>query len=103
MSLPSRPEVVVVGAGLAGLSGARRNTAVGVDMVVLEACGRVGGRIATVPRALPAAPPPPGLRRPVRLGDRRYVAWDHRDTPPTQGATVSATAVLRVRQRRAAA
>jgi glycine/D-amino acid oxidase-like deaminating enzyme len=56
-----------------------------------------------VPDALPAAPPPLGdLRRPVDLGDGRYVAGDHRDTPSIQGAMVSgrraATAVLRARR-----
>ena len=44
-----------------------------------------------VPRALPATPPPtpPGLRRPVDLGDGLFVAGDHRDTPSVQGALVS--------------
>ena len=37
-------DVVVVGAGLAGLAAARRLTAQGVDCVVLEARDRVGGR-----------------------------------------------------------
>jgi hypothetical protein len=66
--------------------------------------------LATVPvrHALPAAPPPLGdLRRPVDLGNGRYVAGDHRDTPSIQGAMVSgrraATAVLRARRTRAAA
>lgn len=65
--------------------------------------------LATVPapRALPAAPAPLELRRPVRLGDALYVAGDHRDTPSIRGAMVSgrraATAVLRARQGRAAA
>ena len=53
-----------------------------------------------IPRALPAAPPPQDrLRTPVRCGDGRYVAGDHRDSPSTQGALVSgrraADAVLR--------
>jgi phytoene dehydrogenase-like protein len=60
-----------------------------------------------VPGALPAAPPPLPLRRPVDLGDGLYVAGDHRDTPSIQGAMVSgrraATAVLRARTRKAAA
>jgi monoamine oxidase len=40
--------VVVVGAGLAGLTTARRLTAAGYDVVVLEARDRVGGRTYTV-------------------------------------------------------
>jgi phytoene dehydrogenase-like protein len=39
--------------------------------------------------ALPDTPGGSPLRRPVRLGDRRYVAGDHRDTPSIQGALVS--------------
>lgn len=42
-----------------------------------------------VSRALPAQEPPLHLRRPVRLGDGRYVAGDHRDTASIQGALVS--------------
>lgn len=40
-----------------------------------------------IPHALPDAAPPLGrLRRPVALGDGRYVAGDHRDSPSAQGA-----------------
>ncbi len=42
-----------------------------------------------VAAALPAQDPPLRLRRPVRLGNGRYVAGDHRDTASIQGALVS--------------
>lgn len=43
-----------------------------------------------IPHALPDASPPLGrLRRPVALGDGRYVAGDHRDSPSVQGALTS--------------
>lgn len=44
-------DVVVVGAGLAGLFAARTLAAAGVDVVVLEARDRVGGRTFTQPAA----------------------------------------------------
>jgi phytoene dehydrogenase-like protein len=47
MSLPARAEVVVVGAGLAGLSAAARLAAAGCDVHVLESSGHPGGRLAT--------------------------------------------------------
>ena len=43
----SRPDVVVVGAGLAGLACARRLTQVGRSVAVIEAGDAVGGRVRT--------------------------------------------------------
>ena len=47
-SNPDVADVVVVGAGLAGLSAARTLTSAGLDVVVLEARDRVGGRVHSV-------------------------------------------------------
>ena len=47
MSLPSRAEVVVVGAGLAGLSVATRLAAAGRDVHLVDAADHVGGRLTT--------------------------------------------------------
>ncbi|MGA5816389.1 NAD(P)/FAD-dependent oxidoreductase [Kitasatospora sp. NPDC094028] len=44
---PSDPDVVVVGAGLAGLAAARVLTGHGLAVQVLEATDRIGGRMAT--------------------------------------------------------
>ena len=45
--LPRHSDVVIVGGGAAGLAAARQLTAVGVEVVLLEAAARLGGRIVT--------------------------------------------------------
>ncbi|WP_029433803.1 NAD(P)/FAD-dependent oxidoreductase [Blastococcus sp. URHD0036] len=47
MVLPARAEVVVIGAGLAGLSAAGRLARAGIDVHVVEAGRHAGGRLAT--------------------------------------------------------
>jgi phytoene dehydrogenase-like protein len=47
MSPPRTADVVVVGAGLAGLRASGDLAGAGLDVVVLEAADRVGGRVAT--------------------------------------------------------
>ena len=42
-----------------------------------------------IPEALPATAAPLNVRKEVRLGNGRYLAGDHRDTPSIQGALVS--------------
>ena len=46
-SLPANPDVVVIGAGGAGLSAARTLLKAGKSVVILEAMNRVGGRAYT--------------------------------------------------------
>ena len=41
-------DVIVIGAGLSGLSAARRLTAYGLDVIILEARQRVGGRLLSL-------------------------------------------------------
>lgn len=49
--LPSQPDVVVIGAGAAGIAASRELRRRGVDHVVLEARARVGGRAWTIHEA----------------------------------------------------
>jgi glycine/D-amino acid oxidase-like deaminating enzyme len=46
-ALPDETDVVIAGAGLAGLSAALELTRAGVDVLLLEASDRPGGRVAT--------------------------------------------------------
>src|SRR5919197_3414545 len=52
---PARADVVVVGAGLAGLSAARKIAAAGRSVVVLEARDRAGGRVKNWRCGMPPA------------------------------------------------
>lgn len=47
---------IVIGAGLAGLACAHELTRAGADVLVLEARGRVGGRVLSLSDAVPGAP-----------------------------------------------
>ncbi len=51
-SLPTNPDVVIVGAGAAGMSAARTLTQAGISVVVVEAADRVGGRAWTESKTL---------------------------------------------------
>src|SRR5687767_15083220 len=71
MPLSASPQVIVVGAGAAGLAAARHLSAHGIRVDLIEARDRIGGRIHTVDR--------PTLS-PIELGadflDGPGPAWD---------------------------
>lgn len=46
-NLPQNPEVIVIGAGAAGLSAAKALQTAGVEVLVLEAAAHIGGRCVT--------------------------------------------------------
>jgi monoamine oxidase len=60
MSVAGKVEVVVIGGGAAGIAAANALHQAGVDVVVLEARERVGGRVFTYR--------PPGMTLPIELG-----------------------------------
>src|SRR3712207_1337240 len=47
MNAGTAPDVVIVGAGSAGISAARRLISAGLSVIVLEARSRIGGRTVT--------------------------------------------------------
>ncbi len=47
LALPTNPDVVVIGAGSAGLAAARQLIDFGLEVVIVEAAGRIGGRAWT--------------------------------------------------------
>lgn len=54
--MDSTPDVLIVGAGVAGLAAAQSLTAAGRHVTILEARDRIGGRIFTHPASTPEAP-----------------------------------------------
>ena len=99
--MTAAPDVVVVGAGLAGLAAARRLVDAGAEVVVLEARDRVGGRTLTLPAA-DGTPIDHGgqwigptqdriAALAARFGVTTYASYEHGLTPSsaTAGPTVS--------------
>src|SRR5688572_283754 len=46
-AMQSKPDIIILGAGAAGLAAARRLSGAGLRLIVLEARNRLGGRIDT--------------------------------------------------------
>lgn len=117
--LPARADVVVVGAGLAGLAAANDLAAADLDVLVLEAADEVGGRVRTdeidgllLDRGFQQLNPAyPALRRGVDLqaldlqafdagvvvarGGRRRILADPRRSPTHLASTLAGPGSLR--------
>ena len=72
-------DVIVLGAGLAGLAAARDLAAAGVDVLVLEARDRVGGRVEQA--VLAGRPARAARRRGGRVGAHAYLGLVGRTRP----------------------
>lgn len=121
--LPHHSDVVIVGGGAAGLAAARYLTAAGVEVVLLEAAARLGGRIVTdmvdgfrldrgfqvVNTAYPALPDFVDIGRlDLRFFDHAVLLADdhgrhlladprrHRDLPPLRQLPVPLTGLARL-------
>jgi monoamine oxidase len=75
-------DVVIVGAGAAGLAAADALADHGIDPIVVEARDRIGGRILTIR--------PPGVAKPIELG----AEFVHGRVPETLGITDQAAILL---------
>lgn len=82
-------DVIVIGAGLAGLRCATRLAEAGREIWDADVTSWRLIRRDDIPDALPAQPPPLRVTKPVRVRAGLYVAGDHRDTASIQGALVS--------------
>jgi monoamine oxidase len=85
----SKVDVVIVGAGVAGLSATRLLSRHGISCVLLEASPQIGGRVRTVRR--------PGWHIPIELG----AEFVHGRPAPTLALGGGAVDLVRVAERRA--